>query len=83
MIKTLNIWKSMIVIIIKIATLGFLQPQPGNGSPSTPTGQGASKPGTPWSPLSPLSPLRPRFPIGPCITFAFYLNSVSLYKNKI
>lgn len=40
-------------------------PQPGNGRPSEPKGQGASKPGTPCSPLSPRSPLRPRFPIGP------------------
>lgn len=28
-------------------TLGLLQPQPGNGNPSVPIGQGASNPGTP------------------------------------
>lgn len=43
-----------------------LQPHPGNGSPSSPMGHGASSPGTPWSPLSPLSPFRPFLPIGPC-----------------
>jgi len=42
-----------------------LQPQPGNGSPSSPIGHGASSPGTPWSPLSPLSPFRPFLPTGP------------------
>lgn len=46
-------------------TFGGRQPQPGNGNPSEPNGQGASKPGTPCSPLLPLSPFLPRFPTGP------------------
>lgn len=46
-------------------TLGGRQPQPGSGSPSEPSGHGASSPGTPCSPLSPRSPLRPRLPSGP------------------
>lgn len=49
-----------------------LQPHPGNGSPSSPMGHGASSPGTPWSPLSPLSPLRPFLPTGPWNTINGY-----------
>lgn len=37
----------MQMIVVVTFTLGGLQPHPGNGNPSEPNGQGASKPGTP------------------------------------
>lgn len=53
------------IIWLSERTFCGLQPHPGNGSPSSPMGHGASSPGTPWSPLSPLSPFRPFLPTGP------------------
>lgn len=60
-----------------VLTFGGLQPQPGSGRPSCPSGHGASNPGTPWSPLSPLSPFLPLLPIGP------YENNATLLYSKL
>ena len=52
------------------AALFFLcQPHPGTGSPSGPTGQGASSPGEPSRPGIPSGPGRPRLPRSPSSPF--------------